>query len=300
MPTSSRAFLLCALLVAAAASAQDLEPRAYSNVPVGVDFLVVGYAYTEGSVSTDPSLPIEDAHLAQSTSLLAWSRSFGLLGRLAKVDVIAPYASLSGSARVAGEKIERDVSGLGDPRLRLTWIFHGAPALSSKEWKPRPDDFVAGASVQVIAPAGQYDDDRVVNLGTNRWAVKPELGISKAWGPVSLELSSAVTFFQDNDDFLGQTREQDPLYAFQTHLVYSFRRGLWLALDGTYYTGGSTRVGGLRNDDLQRSTRTGATFAMPLTARQSLKLYASTGVSVRIGGDWNTVGLAWQIRWAGP
>jgi len=129
--------------------------------------------------------------------------------------------------------------------------------------------------------------------------VKPELGMSKAWGPVSLELASAVTFFQDNRDFLGQTREQDPLYAFQAHLVYSFRRALWVALDGTYYLGGRTRVGGVRNDDLQRSTRAGATFAMPLSARQSLKLYASTGVSTRFGGDWDAVGLAWQIRWGG-
>jgi hypothetical protein len=294
-----RAFLVCALLAAAAASAQDLEPRAYSNVPVGVDFLVVGYGYTEGAVSTDPALPIEDAKLAQSISLMAWSRSFGLLGRLAKIDLIAPYSWLSGSARVAGEEIERHVSGLGDPRLRLTWIFHGAPALSFEEWRRRTEDLVAGASVQVAAPAGQYDDDRVVNLGANRWAVKPELGIAKTWGPVSLELASAVTFFQDNRDFLGQTREQDPLYAFQAHLVYSFRRALWVALDGTYYLGGRTRVGGIRNDDLQRSTRTGVTSSMPLTARQSLKLYASTGVSTRVGGDWNTVGLAWQIRWAG-
>ncbi len=295
-----RAFLVCTLLAAATASAQDLEPRAYSYVPTGVDFLVVGYGYTEGSVATDPALPITDAKLAQSTSLLAWSRSFGLLGRVAKVDVIVPYSWLSGSARVAGEEIERHVSGLGDPRLRLTWIFHGAPALSPEERRRQPGDLVVGASVQVMAPAGQYNDERVVNLGTNRWAVKPELGMSKAWGPVSLELASAVTLFQDNGDFLGQTREQDPLYAFQAHLVYSFRRALWAALDGTYYLGGRTRVGGIRNDDLQRSTRTGVTFSMPLSARQSLKLYASTGVSTRIGGDWDTVGLAWQIRRGGP
>jgi hypothetical protein len=293
-----RAFLVCALLAAATASAQDLEPRAYSYVPPGMDFLVVGYGYAKGSVSTDPALPIEDAKLAQSTSVLAWARSFGLWGRVAKVDVIVPCSSLSGSARVAGEEIERHISGLGDPRLRLTWIFHGAPVPSSAE--RRPGDLVVGASVQVTGPAGQYDDSRVVNLGSNRWAVKPELGMSKAWGPVSLELASAVTFFQDNRDFLGQTREQDPLYAFQAHLVYSFRRALWVALDGTYYLGGRTRVGDIRNDDLQRNTRAGVTFAMPLSARQSLKLNASTGVSTRFGGDWDAAGLAWQVRWAGP
>src|SRR3954469_10134742 len=114
-----RAFLMCALLAASTASAQDLEPRAYSYVPPGMDFLVVGYGYAKGSVSTDPALPIEDAKLAQLTSVLAWAHSFGLLGRVAKVDVIVPLSSLSGSARVAGAGIERHISGLGDPLLRL-------------------------------------------------------------------------------------------------------------------------------------------------------------------------------------
>jgi hypothetical protein len=297
MATAGRCIFLCTLLLGAAATAQDLEPRAYSNAPVGLNILIAGYGYAEGGLSTDPALPIEEGKLEQHTTLLAYSRTFGLLGRLAKADLIVPYSWLSGSALLAGQPVERKAVGFNDPRLRFTYNFYGAPALSLEEWMRRPDDLVAGASLQVSAPLGQYDDDRAVNLGNNRWSLKPELGISKAWGPVSLELSSAVTLFQDNQDFLGETREQDPLYAFQAHAVYSFRRSLWLALDGTYYLGGRTRVGGVRNDDLQSNTRVGATLSLPLSARYSLKLYASTGVSTRTGGDWDAFGVAWQVRW---
>jgi hypothetical protein len=290
---------LCVLLASVGATAQDLEPRAYSNVPVGLNILIVGYGYAEGGVSTDPALPVEDAEIRQHTTLLAFSRSFGLLDRLAKVDLIVPYSWLSGSATLAGQGFERDVVGFNDPRLRFTYNFYGAPALSLEDWLERPDDLVVGASLQVTAPLGQYDDERAVNLGNNRWSVKPEFGISKSWGPVSLELSSAVSFFQDNRDYVGMTREQDPLYAFQAHAVYSFRRAIWLALDGTYYRGGRTQVGGVTNDDRQANTRVGVTLALPVSARQSLKLYASTGVSTRTGGDWDAAGIAWQVRWGG-
>lgn len=161
----------------------------------------------------------------------------------------------------------------------------------------QPDDLVVGASLQVTAPLGQYDDDRAVNIGTNRWTVKPEIGASKSWGPLSLELSAGVTIFEDNEDFLGLTREQDPLYAFQSHLVYSFRRSLWAAFDWTYYVGGRTELDGIRNDDSQSSSRVGLTFSVPLSARLSLKIYGSTGVSARVGGDWDAVGTTLQVRW---
>jgi hypothetical protein len=211
--------LVCAGLVSGAASAQDLEPRAYSNVPVGLNFAVAGYGYMEGEVATDTALPIDDAELDLNTALLAYARSFDWLGRVGKVDLIAPYSWLSGSAQVVGEPLEREVHGFHDPRLRLTWNFYGAPALSMDEWVRRHEDLVIGASFQVQAPVGRYDEDRVVNLGSHRWTFKPELGVSKAWGRVSLELAAAVTLFQDNRDFVGKTREQEPLYAFQAHAV---------------------------------------------------------------------------------
>lgn len=119
-------------------------------------------------------------------------------------------------------------------------------------------------------------------------------------GRLTTELAAGVVFFTDNDDFLdGSRREQDPLYAVQAHLIYSFRPGLWAALGGTWYGGGRTTVDGVRNDDRQDNTRLGATLALPVSRHHSIKLHASTGVSVRTGGDFDSVGVAWQVRWGG-
>ena len=282
------------------ASAQDLEPRAYANLPIGLNFVVGGYGYAQGALATDPSLPLRDAELDVHTFLVAYARSLSVFGLSAKVDAVLPYSWLSGDATFAGQPREREVSGFNDPRFRFTLNFYGAPALSMEEFASYEQDIIAGASVQVSAPLGQYDSSKLINLGTNRWFIKPELGISKRWGPLTLEVAPSVTFYTENDDFLnGMTREQDPLYALQTHLVYSFSRGIWGALDSNYYVGGRTQMDGIENDDRQENWRLGATVSMPLSRHHSVKLYGSTGVSTRTGSDFDAVGIVWQYRW-GP
>jgi hypothetical protein len=199
-----------------------------------------------------------------------------------------------------GQPHEREVSGLGDPKLQLSVNLYGAPALSLKEFADYKQDLIIGTSLQMSVPLGQYDSDKLVNIGTNRWSFKPELGISKAWGPLILELIGSVTFYTDNNDFFGgQSREQDPLYSVQGHIIYSFPLDIWAALDGTYYTGGRTTVDGVRHDDRQENTRVGATVSFPVDRHNSVKVYASTGASTRTGTDFTTVGIAWQFRWGG-
>lgn len=287
-----------AMSVPSAASGQELEPRAYANLPIGLNFLLGGYAYTQGSLATDPALPLRDANLRTHTAVTAYARSLGVLGMSAKVDAILPYSWLSGDATFAGQPREREVSGFNDPRFRFTLNFYGAPALTMEEFASYEQDIIVGASLQVSVPLGQYDSSKLINLGTNRWFIKPELGISKAWGPLTLEIAPSVTFYTKNDDFLnGMTREQDPLYSLQGHLVYSFGRGIWGALDSTYYVGGSTEVNGVENDDRQENWRLGATLSVPIGRRHSIKLYGSTGVSTRTGSDFDAIGLVWQYRW---
>jgi hypothetical protein len=287
-------------LAAPAAVAQDLEPRAYTNTPIGLNFLVAGYIYQEGDVATDSSLPLDDAKVHVHATLLAYARSFALLGKSAKVDVILPYAWASGSATFQGEPHDRKINGLGDPRLRLSVNFYGAPALSLEDYASYQQDLILGASFQVTAPLGQYDSEKLLNIGSNRWAFKPELGISKAFGPLILELAPSVVFYTDNDDFLGgKTREQDPLYAVQAHVIYRFGAPLWGSVDGTYYGGGQTTIDGVENDNRQSNSRVGATLALSVSRRHSIKLYGSKGTSTRVGGDFTTVGLALQYRWGG-
>jgi len=152
--------------------------------------------------------------------------------------------------------------------------------------------------VHIFLPFGQYDPDRLVNVGTNRFTFKPELGISKTFGKLVLELSAGAAFFSVNHDFFGgKTRSQAPIGSIQGHINYNFRRGIWAALDGTYYWGGKTTLDGVEGNDLQKNTRMGLTVALPLNIHHSLKVYMSTGVSTRTGSDFNGIGIAWQYRW---
>ena len=290
--------VIALLFVAAHAHAGEIEPRSYVNTPVGINFLLAGYGYSDGGLSIADSSPIKDAQLKMNTEVLAYARTLDVWGKSGKFDVILPYSQLSGSAMVAGQRRERNVSGLNDPLFRFSVNFYGAPALSLQEFANYKQDVIIGASVQVSAPLGQYDKDKLVNLGNNRWFVKPDIGISKAWGALTLELSTGVRFFSKNDDYFGGTTlEQDPVSSTQLHVTYNFGRGIWAALSGTYDYGGRTTINGMRSDDLQKNSRVGVTLALPVNRNNSIKLYASSSVYTSAGSDYNLVGIVWQYRW---
>jgi len=288
------------LLDATAARAQEIEPRQYANAPAGINFLIASYAYTDGGISFDPSLPLTKPSLETNSAVFAYVRTLDIRGSSGKIDAVLPYTWLSGSAEYEGERVDRVVNGPADPLFRLSWNFLGAPALSVKEFASFRQDLIVGAALQVSLPLGQYDDDRLVNLGSNRWMFKPSLGVSQALGPWTLEATAAAAFFTDNEDFYGgRTRSQDPLYSMQWHVIYTFRWGAWAALDGTYYTGGTTTIDGIDKKDLKRNWRAGATLAVPINVRNSVKLYASDGVAARTGDSFTLYGIAWQYRSGG-
>ena len=295
-----RRSLLLLLLGPAIAAAQSLDPRAYANAPIGLNFLIVGYQYSTGGVAFDPSVPLENGHSRVNAVPLAYVRSLDVFGNAGSIGLVLPFANLSGSATFNGVEQDRKIAGIADPAVRFAVNFYGAPALNAEQFKAYRQDLIVGASVVVTAPLGQYDPGRVANLGTNRWSAKPELGLSKALDVWTVELSTGVTLFTKNDDLLqGNVREQDPLYSAQVHLTRQFGRGMWGAISTTYYEGGRTMLNGVPRDDRQSGSRIGLTFAFPLAPKQSLKLYASTGIYARTGTDFDTVGVAWQYLWGG-
>ena len=213
------------LAVGATVRAQDLEPRAYSNSPIGLNFAIAGYAYASGDVLTDPSLPLENVSNESHVGVFGFATTFRAFSQSGKVDVIVPYASLAAKGLVFDMPRARYVNGFADPAFRVSVNFIGAPALTAAEFKNYRQDFILGASLRVTAPLGQYEGDKLVNIGTNRWSFKPEIGFSKAFGKWTVEVAPAVTFYTDNGDFFGgQTRKVAPLYSAQSHLSYTFRR----------------------------------------------------------------------------
>lgn len=290
-------FLTC---IGHGVQAQSLEPRAFANTPVGMNFFLAGYAYSKGGITVDPSIEIEDANITTHTGLVSYVRSLGVLGNSAKFAVLVPYVFLEGSGRVEGELRERKVDGLADPLIRLSYNFIGAPALTMAEYGGYRQDTIVGANLFVTAPLGQYDPDRLVNIGTNRWSFRPQVGISKALGPWTLEGSMEGTFYTDNTNFFGgNTRSQDPVYGGQVHVIRQLKRGFWGSLDATYYTGGRSSLNGVEKQDFQENWRFGATLALPVSPRNSIKLFGSTGMFARTGTDFDTLGIVWQHRWGG-
>lgn len=293
---------VCALVLAAShlpvVHAQQMEPRSYANAPIGLNFAIASYQYSWGGLLFDPSLPIKDADAKVNAVLLGYSRVLDFWGQSGTLALVVPYAWLTANGTVEGQQDSVNRSGFGDLGMRLAVNLYGAPALTLPEFRNYHQDLIVGASLTVTAPTGQYYSSKLINIGTNRWSFKPELGVSKALGRWILEGMASVTFYTDNNEFFGSNeRTQDPLYGLQAHVVYNFNPKLWAAVDATYYVGGRTTVNGNLNDDLQQNTRWGLTLAYSLDAHNSLKLYTNSGVYARTGTDFTTIGLAWQYRW---
>ena len=297
---------LVALTVAAAvlpfrgALAQDLEPRLYTNVPLGMNFVGAGYGYSEGNVLFDPTIPLENADIEIDGPVLGYGRSVRLGPFSGKVDGAIAHVCLDGSADYQGERVTRNVCGWSDARARVTVNFIGAPPLARREFASYRQDWVFGASLQMGLPVGDYDPARLVNIGANRASAKLEVGVSKNLEHWLLEISLADTLYEDNTSFYGgRVREQESIRSLQGHAVYRFSSGIWLAIDATRYRGGQTTTNGVPSNDLQSNDRLGLTASLPINAKQSVKLAASTGVSTRTGTDFDTVVAVWQYAWGG-
>jgi len=136
-------------IMVAEAKAQDAEPRLYTNTPVNLNFLIAGYVYSQGELAFDPSLSIADAQFNSNTGVVAYVWSFDLWGKSAKFDVIAPFPAFAAKGLVVGEPRGREMSGLGDPRLRVSVNLLGAPALSVKELASYKQDLSRGQLANV-------------------------------------------------------------------------------------------------------------------------------------------------------
>lgn len=286
--------------ISTSAYAQDLEPRAYSNAPVGLNFVLAGYAYSEGELLFDPSVPIEGAQATINSAVAGYARVLSIAGHTSKIAVAVPYVDLDGSGLVNGQVHRRQVTGFADPSFIFSFNFSGAPALPVSEFRKYRQETIAGAAIRVTAPLGQYDSDRLLNIGTNRWSFRPEIGVSHARGKWVLEGSVSAALFTTNDDFFGGQRlEIDPIYATQAHVVYDIKPGLWVAFDATYYIGGRSTVDGVRKDNELDNWRLGLTLSVPINRYHSIKFAGSTGIFTRTGSDFDALAAVWQYRWGG-
>jgi hypothetical protein len=289
--------LAISLMLTNSAAAQELDPRAFAPAPVGTMIVLAGIGESTGGILFDPSVGVDDvgADLHIVTSGLGYT--FGVAGRQARVLAVVPIAWGNIAGHVDAQPQRQDLRGLADPRVKVSIALRGAPALRPAQFAVAPRGTVIGMSLTVMPPWGQYTSAQLVNLGYHRWALKPEVGMTRTIRRWTFDAATGVWFFTDNPAYYpGHLRkEQDPLVSVQGHVSYTFPNRIWVGVAGTWFGGGETRVDGVVNPDEQRNTRLGATLSLPIDKFQSVRVVYSTGATTRRGTDFDSVSVNWQL-----
>jgi hypothetical protein len=291
--------IIASALGAGPLAAQELEPRLFNNLPLGANIITLTYSRSEGNVLFDASLPIEGAEATLNSGIVQYVRSLGVGGRSARLEAIVPYSTGHWEGQVNGQFAETRRDGFADARVRFVVNFSGAPALRGAEYLAYRQRLILGAGLQVIAPTGQYDGARIVNLGSNRWAIRPQIGMSRALGAWTLEAEGSVWFFTDNDDSMGETLEQEPLYTIQGHALYRFRNGVSLGVNAGFGDGGKVTVEGATRSTLENSSRLGSTLSVPFDRRHGLTFAFATYLKADVGSEFDNYALAYRFLWGG-
>jgi hypothetical protein len=301
--------LLAALAVAlfwlapAGSRAQDMEPRRWTHLPIGLNVAGAGLAATDGDIYVDPVLLIEDARFELWSLTSSYVRTFELLGRSSRVDFLLPYGYGRWEGLIDGEYTAVRRHGFRDPFVRLSMNLYGAPPLRAAGYAQyrmkHPVSTTVGAALAVTLPLGEYYSERLINLGANRWVVRPQLGVLHQRGPWQFEVTTTLSLYQDNDEFYAGTRlEQEPLWFVQGHVIRSFARNMWVSLSGGYSFGGNAEINDLPKDNADRTRYFSLSWGMPLTLQQSIKFaYVNADTNVPVGSSSESLVFSWSLSW---
>jgi hypothetical protein len=268
----------------------------------------LAYSFYDGNVLFDGAAPITNASAKINVPIFTLYHSLNIFGRSANVLASLPYGVGNFQGNVAGGQTPTVLyrSGLLDSNFRFSVNLKGGPAMDAREFSKWRQKLLIGVSLRVVAPTGQYDPSKLVNYGANRWAFKPEVGLSREWGHWVVDTYGGAWLYTANSDYFSpgpgvpNVQTQNAIGSFEGHLSYDVKPRFWASLDGNFWFGGSTSVNGVQNPStLQRSSRIGGTLAYPVNKHQSLKLSYSRGDYVRYGGNFNNVSFAWQYSWIG-
>jgi len=280
-------------------NAQELSPRAHWPTPKGTKVAFVGYQYSFGDILTDASLPITGLDSRINVGFLGYLQTFSLFNRTTNLIIEIPYTSAITTGIILDSSGEtparRDMSGIADIGVTFAINLIGAPTMNIAEFQELRNNprHILGASLKILVPTGAYEEDKLINIGSNRWAFKPKFGymipLTQKW---LVELDLGMWIFSDNNEFLGKTRKQNPIFASEFHLVRRFTPGFWAAIDVNYFNGGSTN---LVDRDAQRNSKLGCTIAYPFAGRHALKGSFSMGVVTESGDNFNVFMLSYNV-----
>jgi hypothetical protein len=291
--------------LASTVAAEDLEPRRWNHLPVGLDVFGAGYAYTEADIGFDPVLQLDHVEMEMHSWVAKYVHTFALFDKSARIEIAQGWQHGRWKGLLSGAPASTERDGLSDTIARFAMNLYGAPPLAGREFAAYRADHsfetIVGAAVVAQFPTGDYHSDRLINLGSNRYTVTPQLGVQHNWGDLSFEYTGSVWFYTDNDDFYGgNTLEKDPLFALQGHLVYHLPAApkVWGSISGAYTYGGETAVNGVDSDDLDENLIFALSIGFPLYGPLSGKLaWVGSRTQADTGMDSDSLVAAVSLTW---
>jgi hypothetical protein len=277
---------------------QELDPWAYGNLPTKLNMVGLSYSLIDGNFVSEPSAPIQDFNVTTSKVAAVYLRTFNLFGKLGRVQVSVPFSFMSGNAKLRGHDTSGSRTGFDDLRIRLGLNLFGSPPLEPQKFGTFRQEAIFGISLVVTAPTGQYYPERIVNIGTNRWSFKPELGVSLKIGPFFWETYGGVKFMTTNSEYLSnRILKVSPIYSLQMHICHTFNNSMRLALSSTYVNGGQTSINGNKQSDYMRHLRGGIIFGYSIDPFNSLILQINTNITANASLDYKSITLMYSYSW---
>jgi len=179
---------------------------------------------------------------------------------------------------IPGDSLSQSSSGYADPSVSLLINLRGTPPLKSNvdllNYEPT---WTLDTQVMLALPIGEYDDDKVVNLGLNRWwgriafPMKYHFGVFAPGYMSSFELTPSVWLFAENDDFVGQSLKNDPLWQLEAHLTHDFTSSFFGSVDALYRSGFQSEINGIEVGDDVDVGNVGFTFNFQVTDNVALR-----------------------------
>jgi hypothetical protein len=155
-----------------------------------------------------------------------------------------------------GVAFSQSASGDADPGVQLDVNLYGTPPMKLNfELYDYEPTWTIDVATMLALPVGEYDADKLVNLGQNRWygriafPIKYHFGVFSRGYMKSFEITPSVWLFAENDDFMGQKMENDPMWQIESHLTSDFTRSLWGSLDLLYRSGFQSEIDGVESGE---------------------------------------------------
>jgi hypothetical protein len=216
------------------------------------------------------------------------SLAFNIAGGSADLDVSVPVTGFLPPGATPGSSFSQSTSGFADPTIQLDVnIFGTSPLKSGVDLLNYEPTWTFDAAVMLAIPVGEYDDDKLVNMGLNRWfgrlalPFKYHFGVFDRGHMSSIEITPSVWLFGENDDFVGQKLENDPLWQLEAHLTHDFTVGFFGSLDLLYRGGFQSEINGVDVGDDLEVGNLGFTLNYQVTDNITVR----TGFSSNVFGD---------------